>query len=72
MDPVRFAEEFFYDGRERALGRRGQGGEGELDGMEGAVERGDVVGLRQGHFLGRELVRPEGGDRLGLPDASEC
>ena len=72
MDPVRFAEEFLYNGRERVFGRRRQGGEGELGGVEGAVERGDVVGSWQGHFLGRELVRPEGRDRLGLPNASEC
>src|SRR2546421_10325550 len=69
MDPDRFAEELFYNGRERLFGRRRQGGEGELSRVEGTVKRADVVGLRERHFLPRQLVQPKGRDRLGLLDA---
>jgi hypothetical protein len=39
--------------------------------VEGTVKRGDVVGLRERHFLPCQLVHPKGRDRAGLLDAGE-
>jgi hypothetical protein len=39
--------------------------------VECAIERGDVERLREGYFLGGELVGPEAGHGEGLGDAGE-
>ena len=70
MDSVVFAQKLFYSWLERIFRRGGEGGEGELGGMEGAIQRGDVVELRKRHFLSCELVGPEGGDVQSLVNAS--
>jgi len=72
VDAVRFAEQFFHSWLERMFGRGGKSGEGELGGMEGAVQRGGIIGLRKRHLLEAELGGPEGRDGNGLGNAGGC